>query len=74
MNSLGENEFCETNVKVGAKRTNDSLSFLIGINFIHFKLYMISLKKNSFLIFRVLRFRYSGYLLIREFFIRDFAV
>jgi hypothetical protein len=30
MNSLGENEFCETNVKEGAKRTNDSLSFLMG--------------------------------------------
>jgi hypothetical protein len=23
MDSLGENEFCETNVKEGAKRTND---------------------------------------------------
>jgi hypothetical protein len=31
MNSLGENEFCETNVKEGAKRTNDSLSFLFGL-------------------------------------------
>ncbi len=30
MDSLGENEFCETNVKEGAKRTNDSLSFLYG--------------------------------------------
>jgi hypothetical protein len=30
MDSLGENEFCETNVKEGAKRTNDSLSFLFG--------------------------------------------
>jgi hypothetical protein len=30
MNSLGEKEFCETNVKEGAKRTNDSLSFLFG--------------------------------------------
>jgi hypothetical protein len=30
MNSLGENEFCETNVKEGAKRTNNSLSFLFG--------------------------------------------
>jgi hypothetical protein len=30
MNSLGENKFCETNVKEGAKRTNDSLSFLFG--------------------------------------------
>jgi hypothetical protein len=31
MNPLGENEFCETNVKEGAKRTNDSLSFLFGL-------------------------------------------
>ncbi len=31
MGSLGENEFCETNVKEGAKRTNDSLSFLFGV-------------------------------------------
>jgi hypothetical protein len=30
MDSLGENEFYETNVKEGAKRTNDSLSFLFG--------------------------------------------
>ncbi len=30
MDSLGENEFCETNVKEGAKPTNDSLSFLFG--------------------------------------------
>jgi hypothetical protein len=30
MDSLGENEFCKTNVKEGAKRTNDSLSFLFG--------------------------------------------
>ncbi len=30
MDSLGENEFCETNVKEGAKRTNESLSFLFG--------------------------------------------
>jgi hypothetical protein len=30
MDSLDENEFCETNVKEGAKRTNDSLSFLFG--------------------------------------------
>jgi hypothetical protein len=31
MDSLDENEFCETNVKVGAKRTNDLLSFLFGV-------------------------------------------
>jgi hypothetical protein len=31
MDSLDENEFCETNVKEGAKRTNDSLSFLFGL-------------------------------------------
>jgi hypothetical protein len=31
MDSLDENEFCETNVTEGAKRTNDSLSFLYGI-------------------------------------------
>jgi hypothetical protein len=30
MDSLDENEFCEMNVKEGAKRTNDSLSFLFG--------------------------------------------
>jgi hypothetical protein len=34
MNSLSENEFCETNVKKGAKRTNDSLSFLFKIAFL----------------------------------------
>jgi hypothetical protein len=36
MDSLGENEFCETNVKEGAKRTNDSLSFLFGLSVLHF--------------------------------------
>ncbi len=38
MNSLGENEFCETNVKEGAKRTNDSLSFLFGMALIRDKI------------------------------------
>ncbi len=41
MDSLGENEFCETNVKEGAKRTNDSLSFLFGYNY-------IKIEKNRF--------------------------
>ncbi len=38
MDSLGENEFCEANVIEGAKRTNDSLSFLFNI--------LITLKKK----------------------------
>jgi hypothetical protein len=47
MDSLDENEFCETNVKEGAKRTNDSLSFLFVNNLKYLKFSLRSILDPS---------------------------